>query len=135
MAYVLTGHPGAGPFPHLKDEYCGNYHPTRVTDCMGTSYFDPAKHRLGLPKSTKAGETVQELYEQGWRGRYLLQDQDPSLGLTPSTSRGILDGHVIIVRATEVGFEAIDADLGALHPWIKNLEKGPEALREPKEGK
>ncbi len=128
MAYVLTGHPGAGPFPHLKDEYCGNYHPTLVTDSIGTQYFD----RLGLPKSTKAGETVKQLYEQGWRGRYLLQDQDPSLALTPSTSRGILDGQVIIVRATDVGFEAIDTEQGARHPWIKELNKGPEALREPK---
>jgi hypothetical protein len=93
MAYILTGHPHAGPFAHKAGEFVGNYRPGEKDGASGC--FDPKKHSLGRPRPTQPGETVGALLRKGWKGKYLLEESDPWDQLNAS------DGTVIILKVSK----------------------------------
>ncbi len=160
MAYVLTGHEKEGPFPNNAGEFCGNYHPAarpdeatvsrseraverralsrrilrqfpRIQVLNPAATFDPARQRLGLPHAT-GRHSVQELYNAGWRGKYLINDDNPNRLITSTSPRGILDGHIITVVPGPNGhWVAANPDDSVRCPWIKDLAKTPADLAEP----
>jgi hypothetical protein len=167
MAYVLTGHILAGPFADKAGEFCGNYHPDRLseqptmsrqqrmnrgvlrgrlarqfppieTHSAPEATFDPTRHLLGLPHAT-AGQTVKELWEAGWRGKYLIADDDAYRGVSGFSSGvpnanviGTCDGHIILLAVGPDGrYKAADRDDNARCPWIRELVKTPKDLAEP----
>ena len=96
MAYILTGHPHAGPFPHLAGEFVGNYREGEK-DCADGD-FNPLIHRLGRPRATN-NRSVSELEAIGWCGKYLLHNDDAWRAITMTGTVGELDGSVIRLKA------------------------------------
>lgn len=75
---------GGGPYPNLKDEYCGNHDPTElpIAACGQTPeqaldaqrrYLE--KMRLGRPHPAR-GKTTEELEAAGVYGLYLKESRD-----------------------------------------------------------
>lgn len=137
MAYILTGHMQAGPFPHKKGEFVGNYRAGSQDGASG--WYDPTLHRLGRPRPVNADSTVAAMVDDGWQGKYLLADQDPWRDITPVTSKGILDGWVVVVEFVADGtgkgrWQAVDAEQqNKVDQWseaMKQVGREPMILTE-----
>lgn len=137
MAYILSGHLQAGPFPHKEGEFVGNYRKDEKDGATG--WFDPKRHRLGRPRPAQPGQIVSKLEADGWQGKYLLEDDNAQRGITPFFNNRLLDGRVVLVEQSVadgsprwVAVNPQDEDI--VNKWYTELKRAgrePNNLSEP----